>query len=138
MSVCSFTTDAMALQQGLNNLQKWPFNPEECEVLCLKNTQKITPALYTIRGYQLKQVESLSYRGVDMDSRLTFNSHVYHITKQANGTQAFLQRNTNSFPRKIKASCYTTFVHHWRPSDTSCWLLLMPNCAEHPIFLTHF
>ncbi len=65
---------------------------------------------YTLCGHQLKQVQSARYLGVDIDSRLTFNSHVDCITKQANGTKAFLQRNTNSVPRKIKASCDTTFV----------------------------
>ncbi len=88
------------------------FNPDKCEVLRVTNKRKITPATYTIRGHQLKQVESTRYLGVDIDSRLTFIRHVDHITKQANGTKTFLQYNTNSFPCKIKASCYTTFV--WR------------------------
>ena len=40
--------------------------------------------------------------GVDIDSRLTFNNHIDCITKQANGTKAFIQYNTNSFPARSK------------------------------------
>ncbi len=99
-----------------HNLQKWKddwlmaFNPDKCEILRMTNKQKITPATYTICGHQLKQVESARYLGVDIDSRLTFNRHTDHIPKQANGAKSFLQHNTNSFPCKIKDSCYTTFV----------------------------
>ncbi len=57
-----------------------------------------TPVTYTIRGHQLKKVESARYLGIDIDSGLTFNSHVNHITKQANGTKAILQCNTNTLP----------------------------------------
>ncbi len=99
--IISTTTDAMALHQDLNNLQKWEddllmaFNPDKCEVLHMTNKRKITHTTYTIHGHQLKQVESARYLGVDFGSRLTFNRHIDCITKQANGAKAFLQCNTN-------------------------------------------
>ncbi len=125
--IISTTTDAMALQQDLNNLLQWEddwlmaFNPDKCEVLCVTNKRKITPATYNIRGHQLKQVESARYLGVDIDSRLTFNRHIDRITKQANGIKVFLQRNNNSFPCKIKASCYTTFVRPLLEYASTVW-----------------
>ncbi len=113
--IISITKDVMALQQDLNNLLQWEddwlmaFNPDKCEVLCVTNKRNIIPATYTMHGHQLKQVESTRYLGVVIDSRLTFNIHVDHSIKQANGTKAFIQCNTNCCPRKIKASFYTTF-----------------------------
>ncbi len=110
--IISSTIDTMVLQQDLN-LQKWAFNHDRCEVLCVTNKHKITPATHTMPGHQLKQVEWARYLGGDIDSRLTFKSHVDLITKQASRTNVFLQCNTNSPPspsHKIKASCYAIFV----------------------------
>ncbi len=86
------------------------FNPDKCEILRVTNKRKTYPATYSIRCQELKQVDSAKYLRVDIDSKLTWNSHIDHITEKANGTKAFLQRNTSCCPHKIKANCYTTFV----------------------------
>ncbi len=89
------------LQQDLTKLQKWEddwlvsFNPDKCEVLRVTNKRKTYPATYSILGQELKQVDSAKYLGIDIDSKLTWNSHIDPLTKKANGTKAFLQRNTS-------------------------------------------
>ncbi len=123
----SSAEDAAKLQQYLTNLQKWEddwlmsFNPDKCEALRVTNKRKTYPATYSIRGQELKQVDSAKYLGVDIDSKLTWNSHIDCITKKANGTKAFLQRNTSCCPRKIKANCYTTFVRPSLEYASSVW-----------------
>ncbi len=79
------------------------------------------PTTYTIPSHQLKQVDLAKYPGVDIDLRLTSNSHVDHITKLANGTKVFRQCNTNIFPCMIKASYYTTFVHSQLEYASPVW-----------------
>ncbi len=54
---------------------------------------------------------------------MTWNSHIDHITKKANDTKTFLQRNTSCCPRKIKANCYSTFVHPSLEYVSSVWSL---------------
>ncbi len=99
--IVSSAEDAAKLQQDLTNLQKWEgdwlmsFNPDKYEVLRVTNKRKTYPATYSIRGQELKQVDSAKYLGVDIDSKLMWNSHIDHITKKTNGTKAFLQRNTS-------------------------------------------
>ncbi len=87
------------------------FNPDKCEVLRVTNNKKTYPTTYSIRCQELKQVDSAKNLGVDIDSKLMWNSHIDCITKKANDTKSFLQSNTSCCPCKIKANCYTTFVH---------------------------
>ena len=45
--------------------------------------------------------------------RLTWKAHIANVTKKANNTRAFLQRNINRCPANIKETYYKTYV---RPS----------------------
>ncbi len=62
--ILSSAEDAAKLQQDLTNLQKWEddwlisFNPDKCKVLRVTNKRKTYPATYSIRGQELKQVDS--------------------------------------------------------------------------------
>ncbi len=125
--IVSSAEDAAKLQQDLTNLQKWEddwlmsFNPDKCEVLRVTNKRNTYRATYSIDGQELKQVDSAKYLDVDHDAKLTWNSHIDRITKKANSTKAFLQRNTSCCPRKIKANCYTTFVCPSLEYTSSVW-----------------
>jgi len=57
---------------------------------------------YTIHGQTLEAVDSAKCLGVTNDSKLSFNSHVCAISKKANGTRAFLQRNIKCQNKKVK------------------------------------
>ena len=57
-----------------------------------------------------EEVTDAKYLGVTIDRKLTWNDHIDNLTKKANNTRAFLQRNISSCPRAIKSRCYQTFV----------------------------
>ncbi len=113
--------DSIDLQEDLNRLQiradKWlmSFHPQKCEVIRITNKRKIIDAQYTIHGQTLQLVDKAKYLGVTFTSKLSWNQHIDTITKKANSTRAFLQRNLRSkaCPRKVKAQAYQTYV---RPS----------------------
>ncbi len=63
----------------------------------------------------------LKFPGIDIDSKLMWNSLIDCITKTFNGTNAFLQRNTSCCPHKIKENCYTTFVRPSLEYASSVW-----------------
>ena len=48
--------------------------------------------------------------GFPFSNTLSCNSHIDTITKKANNTTAFLRRNMSTCPRKVKDTCYRTFV----------------------------
>ena len=90
------------------------FNPDKCEVIRITNRRgRRIDSDYTIHGTALREVSSAKYLGVTIDSKLTWNAHIANVTKKANNTRAFLQRNINRCPVNIKETCYKTFV---RPS----------------------
>ncbi|XP_072050097.1 uncharacterized protein [Amphiura filiformis] len=86
------------------------FNSTRCQVLQITNKRKPIKASYTVHGHTLEVVESAKYLGVHLDPRLNFNAHVNTITRKANSTRAFLNRNLSHCSRKIKEAAYTTFV----------------------------
>jgi hypothetical protein len=108
--------DCRKLQEDLDRLQEWEnkwqmsFNPDKCEVLTITNKRKPIQAAYNIHGVQLKLVETAKYLGLNINCHLSWNLHIDKITKKANSTRAFLQRNLRGCPTNIKAQSYRTFV----------------------------
>ena len=86
------------------------FNPDKCELIRITNKRKTINAMYQIHGVQLKQTKKAKYLGLTFTSMLSWNAHIDTITKQANNTTAFLWRNLSMCPRKVKDTCYKTFV----------------------------
>ena len=50
-------------------------------------------AWYTIHGHALEEVDSAKYLGITLQNKLSWKNHIQQITKKANSTRAFLQRN---------------------------------------------
>ena len=128
--------DAVILQQDLDRLQKWEadwlmqFNPDKCEVIRITNRRgRRIDSDYTIHGTVLREVSSAKYLGVTIDSKLTWNAHVANVTKKANNTQAFLQRNINRCPANIKETCYKTFVKALSRACLLCVIHLLPRTS---------
>ena len=86
------------------------FNPDKCEVIRITNRRG---RRIVSDGTVLREVSNAKCLGVTIDSKLTWNAHVANVSKKANNTRAFLQRNINRCPANIKETCYKTFV---RPS----------------------
>ena len=86
------------------------FNPDKCEVLRITNKKKPIQSTYNIHGVNLKRVETAKYLGLNINCHLSWNTHIDRVTKKANSTRAFLQRNLRGCPTNIKAQSYKTFV----------------------------
>jgi hypothetical protein len=111
------THDAETLQEDTDKLQTWEaywrveFNPHKCEVIRITNRRKRKIFTnYSVQEHQLKKVKGAKYIGLTMDRTLSWNDHISNVTKKANNTRAFLQRNINRCPEAIKTLCYQTFV----------------------------
>lgn len=108
--------DAQELQKDLDGLQRWEkdwlmeFHPGKCQVLHITNKRMPIRHLYTIHGQTLQEVDSAKYLGITLHKSLSWNHHINTITKKANNTRAFLQRNLYGCPRKTKQLCYKTLV----------------------------
>ena len=58
----------------------------------------------------LTPVDSAKYLGVTKHNKHSWNPHIEQITRKANNTRAFLQRNIHQCPSSTKALCYKTLV----------------------------
>ena len=119
--------DAALLQEDLDALQKWErkwlmeFHPSKCQVVCITNKRKPTSSTYSIHGLILEEVHSAKYLGLNVDTKLSFNTHVDITTKKANSIRALLQRNFSSCSRKIKEATYKTYVRPIVEFATTAW-----------------
>ena len=108
--------DTKLLQEDLDALQDWEhtwhmqFHPSKCQVLRVTKKRKPITSSYNIHGTILEEVTSAKYLRVHIDSNINFNTHIDVITKKANSTRAFLQRNFSRCSRKIKEATYKTYV----------------------------
>ena len=106
--------DSEELQADLHvdKLQKWEnnwlmsFNPNKCEVIHITNKRKQLTSDYYIHGKKLVTVPSAKYLGLHFQ-----NNHIDTITKKANSSTAFLNRNLKGCPPSVKERCYTALVH---------------------------
>ena len=114
--VISSQEDAVSPQEVLDRLQEWEsdwqmaFNPDKCEHIRITNKKKIVQSSYQIHGQVLKETTKAKYLGVTIDKTLSWNSHIDTVTKRANQTISFLQRNLSSCPKDIKKASYKTLV----------------------------
>jgi len=120
-------------------LQEWEdkwlmkFNPEKCFTLRVSNKIKPINTTYTIHGHCLEPAtdyipkpkckqtsgqtkadktlpNTAKYLGIYINSKLSWNHHVDAISKKANSTLWFLNRNTGHCSRNVKQYCYETYV----------------------------
>ena len=119
--------DAEILQKDLDSLQEWErdwqmaFNPGKCEHIRITNKKRPIISTYCIHSKALSETRNAKYLGVTHDSNLTFNSHINSMTRKANNTTAFLQRNLSSCPRDIKATCYKSLIRPQLEYAATVW-----------------
>ena len=119
--------DAQLLQDDLDRLQEWEkkwmmeFNPDKCESISVTNKKKPIRYDYKIHGKTLKNVENTKSLGLTIDRKLSWNAHIDKISKKANATRSFLQRNTKMCSRYIKEKCYKTYVRPSLEYASSVW-----------------
>ena len=112
--------DTKALQKDLDALQNWEsdwlmqFHPQKCQVMHISTTSRKKEAIqnskYHIHGIPLVEAEKAKYLGLNLHKNLKWNHHLDAITKKANSTSSFLQRNIRSCPLSTRVLCYKAFV----------------------------
>ena len=108
--------DCHRLQQDLNTLEQWAadwkmsFNLQKCEFLRITNKKHPILAQYTLQSKTIKEVTHAKYLGVTIDKNLSWSEHIKQITKKANNTKCFLQRNLSKCPLQVKSNCYKALI----------------------------
>ena len=86
------------------------FHPQKCSVLSVTRSSTPTRFDYQLKGHVLELQDSTKYLGVDLQSSLSWKSHIDRISKKANSMLGFLRRNLRSCKEDTKANAYFTMV----------------------------
>ena len=86
------------------------FNPSKCNIICISNEQRPPQRSYFFWGSKLKQVDSASYLGITVNSKLKWSEHIPSISSKANRSLRLIKRNLWNCPRKISEMAYTSIV----------------------------
>ena len=110
------TLDHQILQNDLDMLADWEkrwgmdFHPQKCSVL--RVTRSRSPSLkdYILKGTTLQLDSTTKYLGVDLQTNLSWNSHINRVTKKANSMLGFLRRNLRTTNEDTKTNAYIAMV----------------------------
>ena len=97
------------------------FHPDKCKVLKITNKINSFHFKYNIHNTILEEVSSAKYLGITIDKNLSWNDHCSQITKKANSTLSFIQRNLYSCPQNVKSVCYQTLVRPTLEYGCAVW-----------------
>ena len=87
----------------------------------ITNKRKVINSGYKIHNKILQQTSKARYLGITIDNSLSWNLHVTAVTKKANNTVSFLQRNLSTCLKDVKATCYKTLVRPQLEYGSSVW-----------------
>ena len=109
--------DHVTLQNDLKQLEGWAntwgmrFNATKCYILSINKDNKFKSLYhYQLNNTILKHVPNNPYLGILFSENLSWNDHITKITKKANCTLGFLQRNMKNCPRRCKQTAYLSLI----------------------------
>ena len=83
-------SDCAALQQDLDALAEWEakwgmaFHPQKCSVLSVSRARSPIRYPYKLKGHTLETEDSTKYLGVDLQTTLSWKTHIDRISKKVN------------------------------------------------------
>ena len=103
------------------------FHPQKCSVLSCTRAHKPKSYAYTLKGHTLEHQSTSKYLGVDITSKLTWDTHINRVTKKASSMLGFVRRNLKVANRNTKSNAYFTLI---RPNLEYCCTIWSPYTDE--------
>ena len=85
------------------------------------NGTKSPKSKYTFCGTELDQVESISYLGVTVNSKLKWSQHFASISTNASKTLGLIRRNLWNCPNNVKESAHCSIVRPKLKYASASW-----------------
>lgn len=121
-------SDHVILQSDLDNISSWcdtwlmKLNTTKCKFMRIsRHASDATPTVYSLNDAPLTQVSSYKYLGVHITDNLSWQTHVDHVTSNANRTLGYLRRNFSLAPSSLKLLLYKTLVRPKLEYASSIW-----------------
>ena len=72
-------------------------------------------------GSKLEQVDSASYLGITINSKLKWSEHISSISSKASRSLGLIKRNLWNCPRKVRETAYTSIVRPKLEYASASW-----------------
>ena len=76
---------------------------------------------YFFCGSKLEQVDSVSYLGITVNSKLKWSDHISSISSKASRSLGVIKRNLWNCPRKVRETAYTSIVRPKLEYASASW-----------------
>ena len=86
------------------------FNPSKCNIICISNKQRPPQRSYFFCGSKLEQVDSASYLGITVNSKLKWSEHISSNSSKASRSLGLINRNLWNCHRKVHETAKTSIV----------------------------
>ncbi|XP_053969049.1 uncharacterized protein LOC128870442 [Anastrepha ludens] len=73
--------------------------------MCFSRSRTPLPAVYTLNGDKIREVDDIKDLGVTIDTKLTFHKHIDGITQRAFKILGFITRNSKDFKNPYSLIC---------------------------------
>jgi len=121
--------DTQILQENLDSLMRWErrwqmsFNVKKCHILTISKKLKENNIYndYIMHGSCLERVDSATYLGVELSSKLSWGPHISKISSKANRVLGMLRRNLKAAPPNTKALAYRSIVRPLLEYSSCVW-----------------
>ena len=97
------------------------FHPQKCSVLRVSRSRFPISHRYKLKGHFLIAEDTTKYLGVDLQTTLSWKTHIDRISKEANSMLGFLRRNLRSCSEDTKANTYFSMVRSNLEYCSSVW-----------------
>ena len=120
-------SDCAVLQQDIDALAEWEskrgmeFHTQKCSVLRVSRSRSPIIHSYKLKGHILIAEDTTKYLGVDLQTTLSWKTHIDRISKKANSMLGFLRRNLRSCSEDTKANTYFSMVRSNLENCLSVW-----------------
>ena len=76
---------------------------------------------YSLKGHALEMEDSTTYLGVELQSNMSWNSHMDQTVKKANSTLGFLRRNIRVSNEETKSAAFFSKVRPILEYSSTIW-----------------
>ena len=97
------------------------FHPQKCSVLSITRSRSPVKYSYRMKGHVLESQDSTKYLGVDIQSSLSWKTHIDRITRKSNSMLGFLCPNLRSCSEETKSNAYFSMVRSNLVYCSSVW-----------------
>ena len=130
------TSDCELLQADLNALVTWSnewelnFHPSKCQVITMSRRRNPVIFDYNMDGTSLSKIDTMKDLGVDISSKLVWDTHVNRVVKKCNRKMGMIMRTVGfNAPVKVTKTLYSSLIR----SDLEYGSCLWSGTSKHNI-----